>query len=134
MSTSSADDPRRPVHTTDAPAAIGPYRQAVVANGLVFASGQTPLDPATGELVEGDVSVQTRQVFENLQAVLAAAGSSLARACHVRVYLRRMDDFAAMNAVYATYVPEPHPARTTVEVSGLPKDARVEIDVIALAD
>jgi 2-iminobutanoate/2-iminopropanoate deaminase len=125
---------RRVVQSADAPGAIGPYSQAVVANGLVFASGQTPLDPATGELVRGDIGVQTRQVFENLQAVLAAAGTSLARACHVRVYLRRMDDFAAMNAVYTTYVPEPHPARTTVEVSGLPKDAKVEIDVIALAN
>jgi 2-iminobutanoate/2-iminopropanoate deaminase len=84
--------------------------------------------------VRGDVTVQTRQVFENLRAVLDAAGSSLARACHVRVYLRHMDDFAAMNAVYEAFVPEPHPARTTVAVSGLPKDARVEIDVIALAE
>lgn len=127
------DASRRPVNTSAAPAALGPYSQAIIANGLVFASGQTPLDPATGELVAGDVSAQTRQVFENLQAVLAAAGTSLARALHVRVYLRHMTDFTAMNAVYATYVQEPHPARTTVEVSGLPKNAEVEIDVIALA-
>lgn len=134
-SSGSPDDAsRRPVHTSAAPAAVGPYSQAIVANGLVFASGQTPLDPRTGELVAGDVTVQTRQVFENLQAVLATAGTSLARALHVRVYLRHMADFAAMNAVYAAYVPEPHPARTTVEVSGLPKNAEVEIDVIALAD
>lgn len=133
-SSGSPDDAlRRPVHTSEAPAAVGPYSQAIVANGLVFASGQTPLDPRTGELVAGDIAVQTRQVFENLQAVLAAAGSSLARALHVRVYLRHMADFTAMNAVYAVYVPEPHPARTTVEVSGLPKSADVEIDVIALA-
>ena len=134
MSTDSSPDPRRIVDTDDAPPAIGPYSRAVVANGLVFVSGQTPLDPRTGELVAGDVTAQTRRVFENLQAVLAAAGTSLARALHVRVYLRDMDDFAAMNAVYAVYVPEPHPARTTVAVSGLPKDADVEIDVIALAE
>lgn len=124
------DDPRTVVSTADAPAALGPYNQAIVANGMVFAAGQTPIDPATGQLVDGDITVQTHRVLDNLEAVLASAGSGFDRACHVRVYLRSMDDFAAMNAVYRTRVPEPHPARTTVAVAGLPADALVEIDVI----
>jgi 2-iminobutanoate/2-iminopropanoate deaminase len=126
-------DDRTVISTAEAPAAMGPYNQAIVANGLVFAAGQTPIDPATGQLVDGDISVQTHRVLDNLSAVLAAAGSSFERACHVRVFLRSMDDFAAMNAVYRERVREPHPARTTVAVAGLPADALVEIDVIALA-
>ena len=124
---------RTPINTSAAPATIGPYNQAIVASGFVFASGQTPIVPGSGDLIRGDISVQARQVFENLNAVLDAAGSGLDRALHVRVYLRRMEDFEAMNAVYASFVPEPHPARTTVAVAGLPKDAKIEIDVIALA-
>ena len=126
------NDDRTVISTSDAPAAMGPYNQAIVANGMVFAAGQTPIDPATGSLVDGDITVQTHRVFDNLTAVLAAAGSSIDRACHVRVFLRSMDDFAAMNAVYRERVREPHPARTTVAVAGLPADALVEIDVIAL--
>jgi 2-iminobutanoate/2-iminopropanoate deaminase len=124
-------DPRT-VSTEKAPAAIGPYSQAVAFGELVFCSGQVALDPTTGELVDGGVEAQTRQALENLAAVLAAAGSGLERVLRTTVYLRDMGDFAAMNAVYATYFAgDAPPARATVEVAGLPKDALVEIDCIA---
>jgi len=124
-------DPRT-VSTAKAPAAIGPYSQAVAFGELVFCSGQVALDPTTGDLVEGGVEAQTRQALENLAAVLAAAGSGLERVLRTTVYLRDMGDFAAMNAVYATYFAgDSPPARATVEVAGLPKDALVEIDCIA---
>ena len=124
----------RTVSTAKAPAAIGPYSQAVAFGELVFCSGQVALDPATGELVGDGVEEQTRQALENLAAVLAAAGSGLERVLRTTVYLRDMGDFAAMNAVYAGFFPgESPPARATVEVAGLPKDARVEIDCIAAA-
>lgn len=121
------------VSTPDAPAAIGPYSQAIVANGLVFASGQLPLDPASGQLVEGDIGAMTHQVFANITAVLAAAGSSLAHVVKVTVFLADLADFAAMNAVYAEYFPASPPARSTVQVARLPRDARIEIEVVALA-
>ncbi len=122
----------RAVSTDDAPAAIGPYSQAVVLGGLVFCSGQIAIDPATGELVPGGVEEQTRQVLGNLARVLAAAGSGLDRALRLTVYLQDMNDFPSMNAVYATFFSdEAPPARATVEVGRLPKDARVEIDCIA---
>ena len=125
---------RRPVSTPNAPAAIGPYSQAVVHAGLVYCSGQVALDPAKGELVPGGIEEQTRQVLKNLGSVLAAAGSSLERVLKTTVYLQRMDDFAKMNAIYGTYFPADKgapPARATVEVAKLPKGALVEIDCVA---
>lgn len=124
---------RRVVSTPAAPAAIGPYSQAVVAGGLVHCSGQIPLDPDSGELVEGDVAAQTERVLANLRAVLEAAGSSLERAVKCTVYLRDMQDFAAVNEVYArAFAGEAPPARATVQVARLPKDVAVEIDCLAL--
>jgi 2-iminobutanoate/2-iminopropanoate deaminase len=122
------------VQTDDAPQAIGPYAQAVKANGLVFASGQIPLDPATMQVVEGDVRAQTERVLLNLQAVLAAAGSALERVVKTTVFLADMNDFAAMNEVYAAYFSATKPARATVQAARLPRDVRVEIEVIALAE
>jgi 2-iminobutanoate/2-iminopropanoate deaminase len=120
------------VATGSAPKAIGPYSQAVKANGFVFASGQVALDPQTQQLVQGDVAAQTERTLENLKAVVEAAGSSLARAVKTTVYLADMADFAKMNEVYARFFPGTPPARATVQVSRLPRDARVEIDLIAL--
>jgi 2-iminobutanoate/2-iminopropanoate deaminase len=119
-------------HTDNAPKALGPYSQAIIANGFVFCAGQTPVDPATGKLVEGDVSVQTRRCLDNLAAVLASAGSGWEHAVKVSVFLKDLGDFAAMNAVYGEYMPTPAPVRSTVEVAGLPLGARVEIDVVAV--
>ncbi len=124
---------KRAVTTDNAPKAIGPYSQAVVAGGVVFCSGQIPLDPATGEMVEGDVATQTRQVLENLKAVLEAAGSGLDRVVKTTVFLADMGDFAAMNQVYAGFFDDVPPARAAVEVAALPKGARVEIEAVALA-
>jgi 2-iminobutanoate/2-iminopropanoate deaminase len=121
------------IATPDAPKAIGPYSPAVRAGQLVFISGQVPIDPATGNLVDGDISAQTRRVFENLGALLKAGGLSYANVVRTTVFLADMNDFAAMNQTYATYFSEPYPARSTVQVSRLPKDARIEIDVIAVA-
>jgi 2-iminobutanoate/2-iminopropanoate deaminase len=122
------------VTTGDAPAAIGPYSQAVVAGGLVFCSGQIPLDPATGAMVAGDVRAQTARVLDNLEAVLTAAGSSLARAVKTTIFLVDLADFAAVNEVYGERFPEgAAPARATVQVAALPRGAKVEIEVIALA-
>jgi 2-iminobutanoate/2-iminopropanoate deaminase len=124
---------RRPVRTPHAPAAIGPYSQALVAGGLVHCSGQIALDPESGELVEGDVSVQAERVLTNLRAVLEAAGSGLDRVVKCNVFLADIRDFQAVNAVYGRYFPGPDfPARSTVAVSGLPRGARVEIDCLAL--
>lgn len=119
------------ISTEHAPRAIGPYSQAVVSNGFAFLSGQIPLDPATGQLVEGDVAAQTERVLENLKAVLAACGSSLERVVKTTVYLKDMGEFARMNEVYARYFPQHPPARATVEAARLPRDVRVEIDCIA---
>ena len=121
------------VATNDAPKAIGPYSQGIVQGGLLYTAGQIALDPATMELVPGDVSAQTERVFTNLRAVLAAAGSSLDRVLKTTVYLADMADFQAMNAVYARQFGDHRPARSTVAAAGLPKGARVEIDAIALA-
>jgi 2-iminobutanoate/2-iminopropanoate deaminase len=122
------------VKTDGAPAAIGPYSQAVVAGGFVHCSGQIALDPATGEMVAGDVRAQTQRAMENLKAVLEKAGSSFARAVKCNVYLTTMADFAAMNEVYARYFPSGSgPARATVAVAMLPRNALVEIDCLALA-
>jgi 2-iminobutanoate/2-iminopropanoate deaminase len=122
---------RQAVSTPAAPAAIGPYSQAIRAGSLVFVSGQIPLDPETGKLIEGDVTLQTHRVFRSLAAILEAAGSSLDRVVRATVYLADMNDFAAMNDVYGTYFSSPAPARSTVQAARLPKDARIEIDVIA---
>jgi 2-iminobutanoate/2-iminopropanoate deaminase len=119
------------VSSPDAPKAIGPYSQAVRAGQLLFASGQIPTDPATGAIVEGDVAAQTRRVFDNLSAVLKAANLSFASVVRTTVFLADMNDFAAMNEVYGKYFSEPYPARATVQVARLPRDARVEIDLIA---
>ena len=121
------------VATDEAPRAIGPYSQAVVANGLVFASGQIPLDPRTGEFVAGGIREQTERVMQNLSAVLRAAGSGLERVLKATVYLADMADFAEMNEVYGSYFREEPPARSTVQAARLPRGARVEIDLIALA-
>lgn len=110
---------------------MGAYSQAVVSNGFAFLSGQIPLDPATGQLIDGDVAAQTARVLENLKAVLDACGSSLGSVVKTTVFLKDMGDFARMNAVYAGYFPENPPARATVEAARLPRDVRVEIDCIA---
>jgi 2-iminobutanoate/2-iminopropanoate deaminase len=122
---------RQAVSTSAAPAAIGPYSQAVRSGSLLFVSGQIPLDPQTDALVAGDIAVQTHRVFRNLAGILEAAGTSLDRVVRATVYLADMNDFAAMNDVYATYFSSPAPARATIQAARLPKDARVEIDVIA---
>ena len=124
--------PREPVATDQAPQAIGPYSQAIRAGDFLYVSGQTPLDPATGVLIDGDIAAQTRRVLDSITAILAAGGSSLADVVKTSVFLQDMNDFAAMNAVYAEYFPAPHPARSTIQAARLPRDARVEIDVIAL--
>ena len=123
---------REVIATKDGPAAIGPYSQAIKANGFVFVSGQIPLDPVTNTLVSGDVAFQTERVLKNLSGILNAAGTSLEKVVRATVFLKNMSDFAAMNEVYGKLFPAPYPARATVEVSRLPKDALVEIEVIAL--
>ena len=119
------------ISTADAPKAQGPYSQAVRAGGLLFLAGQIPLDPVTGDLVGGDVGVQARRVLDNIAAVLKAGDLSFADVVRTTVFLADMNDFAAMNQVYGTYFSEPYPARATVEVARLPRDARIEIDAIA---
>jgi 2-iminobutanoate/2-iminopropanoate deaminase len=122
---------KQAISSPDAPKAIGPYSQAIRAGALLFLSGQVPLDPVTGQMVTGDIAAETRRVFENLGAVLKAGGRSFADVVRTTVYLADMNDFAAMNEVYGQYFSEPFPARATVQVARLPKDARVEIDLIA---
>jgi 2-iminobutanoate/2-iminopropanoate deaminase len=122
---------KQPITSDKAPKAIGPYSQAVKWNNLIFLSGQIPLNPASGQLVPGDVAAQTERVLENLRAVLESAGSSLDRVLKTTVFLKDMGEFPAMNEVYGRYFPSDPPARSTVEVARLPRDARVEIDVIA---
>jgi len=120
------------ISTDKAPRAIGPYSQAIKANGFIFTAGQIALDPATGQLVEGDVARQTARVLDSLKGIVEAAGSSLDRAVKATVYLKDMNDFTAMNEVYARYFPKNPPARSTVEAARLPRDVRVEIDLIVL--
>ncbi len=120
------------IQTDKAPKAIGPYAQAIKANGFIYTAGQIPIDPKTGNLVEGGITAQTRQVMENLKAVLVAAGSSLNQVVKATVYLRHMSEFAAMNDVYAEYLGNVKPARSTVAVAELPRAALVEIDLVAL--
>ncbi|HEX5876664.1 MAG TPA: RidA family protein [Pyrinomonadaceae bacterium] len=123
---------RQRVQTDNAPAAIGPYSQAIKAGGFVFVSGQVGFDPKTGEFVPGGVAEQTEQVLKNVSAVLEAAGSSLDRVVKTTVFLADMKEFSAMNEVYAKFFSDPPPARATVAAAGLPRDARVEIEVVAL--
>lgn len=126
--------PRSIISTDQAPAAIGPYSQAVRAGNTVYFSGQIPLDPAAGTLVEGDISTQTRRVFDNLKAVATAAGGSLAQVVRVGIYVTDLANFAAVNAVMSEYFQPPYPARSTIEVSGLPKGAQVEVDAVMALD
>ncbi len=121
------------VNTDQAPAAIGPYSQAVKVGEMVFVSGQIPIDPATGDIVQGDIKAQTRQVLTNLKAVLKAAGSSLEKAVKTTVYITNMDEFSQVNEVYSEFFTDQPPARACVEVSRLPKGVAVEIDAIALS-
>ena len=123
---------RERIQTDNAPAAIGPYSQAIKAGGFVFASGQIPTDPQTGQFVSGGIAEQTQQVLKNLSAVLEAAGSSLDLVVKTTVFLADMQEFAGMNEVYATFFSDPPPARATVAAAGLPRGARVEIEVVAL--
>ena len=122
---------KQAIFSPDAPRAIGPYSQAVRAGDLLFLSGQVAIDPSSGNIIDGDIAAQTRRVFDNLGAVLAAGGRSFTDVLRTTVFLADMNDFSAMNAVYAQYFSEPYPARATVQVARLPKDARVEIDMIA---
>ena len=122
---------REVISTDRAPAAIGPYSQAIRAGDYLFVSGQIPLNPATGTLVEGGITDQTHRVLQNLSAILAAAGTSFAQVVKTTVYLLDMSEFAAMNEVYGTYFPAPAPARATVQAARLPRDVRVEIDLVA---
>ncbi len=119
------------ISSPDAPKAIGPYSPAIRAGQLLFVSGQVPIDPATGNIIDGDIAAQTRRVLDNVGALLRAAGRSFAHVVRTTVFLADMNDFAAVNEVYGHYFSEPYPARATVQVARLPKDARVEIDVIA---
>lgn len=125
--------PREPISTSDAPAAIGPYSQATRAGGMVFFSGQIPLDPATGELVEGDIAVQARRAFDNLKAVCEAGGGSMDDIVRVGLYLTDLGQFAAVNEVMGEYFAQPLPARSTIEVPALPKGAVFEVDAIMVS-
>jgi 2-iminobutanoate/2-iminopropanoate deaminase len=120
------------VSSADAPAAIGPYSQAIAAGTLLFCSGQLPIVPITGDLVGGDISAQTRQVFENMGAVLKSGGSSFAQVVKTTVFLTDLSDFGAMNSVYGEFFPDAAPARSTIQVAALPKGAKIEIEAIAL--
>lgn len=122
------------IHTDHAPAAIGPYSQAVRAGSTVYFSGQIPLDPATGNLVDGDIAAQARRAFDNLKAVAEAAGGSLDRVVRLGLYLTDLSQFAAVNAVMQEYFAAPYPARSTIEVSGLPKGAAFEVDAVMVLD
>ncbi|HEV8319290.1 MAG TPA: RidA family protein [Vicinamibacterales bacterium] len=123
---------RQAITAAGAPRAIGPYSPAIRAGSLLFLSGQIPIDPATGSVVEGDIAAQTERVMQNIAALLEAAGASFANVVRTTVFLADMNEFAAMNVVYGKYVGDPAPARSTVQVSRLPRDARVEIDAIAV--
>lgn len=123
---------RQAIAPPDGPKALGPYSPAIKAGNLLFLSGQIPIDPATGALVEGDITAQTEQVMRNIAALLAAAGAGFEHVARTTVFLADMDEFSAMNAVYSRFVVDPPPARATVQVARLPRDVRIEIDVIAV--
>ena len=125
---------RQPIHTESAPKAIGPYSQAVRCGSTVYLSGQIPLDPATMELVGGDIAAQSRRVFDNLRAVCEAAGGSLAQIARIGIYLTDLSNFAQVNAVMAEYFQAPYPARSTIGVASLPRAAQVEVDAILVLD
>jgi reactive intermediate/imine deaminase len=125
---------RQIIHSDKAPKAIGPYSQAVRVGNTIYLSGQTPLDPATGELVPGDIATQTRRVFDNLKAVCEAAGTSFSQIARVGIYLTNLSNFAAVNAVMKEYFSEPYPARSTIGVAALPRDSQVEIDAVVVVD
>ena len=122
---------KKTIKTADAPQAIGPYSQAVKAGGLVFVSGQIPIDPKSGNVIQVDIKVQTRQVMENAKAILSAAGCGMSQVVKTTIYLQNMSDFAAVNEIYGGYFPSDPPARATVEVSRLPKDVAIEMDFVA---
>ncbi len=122
---------RKIIKTADAPQAIGPYSQGVEAGGFVFVSGQIPIDPKTGNLIQADIKTQTKQVMENGKSILASAGCSMAQVVKAVIYLKNMSDFGSVNEVYGSYFPSEPPARATVEVSRLPKDVAVEVDFVA---
>jgi len=124
---------REIIETRNAPSPIGPYSQAIRANGFLFVSGQIPIDPATGAIVQGGIEEQTRQVMKNLAAILEAAGSGLPKIVKTSIFLMNLDEFAAMNRVYSEFVGESRPARATVQVARLPKEVLVEIEAVALA-
>jgi 2-iminobutanoate/2-iminopropanoate deaminase len=123
---------RKVIRSNDAPTPIGPYSQAIEANGFIFCSGQIPLDPVTGQLVQGDIATQTKRVLANFEAVLLAAGSDLSQTVKLTVYLTQMSDFAALNEILSQTFPYAPPARAVVEVKALPKGAQIEMDLIAL--
>jgi reactive intermediate/imine deaminase len=125
---------RQIIHSDHAPKAIGPYSQAVRVGNTIYLSGQTPLDPLTGELVTGDIAAQTRRVFENLKAVCDAAGASFAQIARVGIYLTDLSNFAAVNGVMKEYFSEPYPARSTIGVAALPRSSQVEIDAVVVLD
>jgi len=131
MSSPGAAPVRQAISTNEAPGAVGAYSQAIIAGNLIFLSGQIPLDPSSGQMVEGGIAERTHRVLQNIGAVLAAAGSSFDRVVKTTVYLADMADFAAMNEVYASYFAPPLPARSTVQAAALPRGAQVEIDVVA---
>lgn len=120
------------IATPKAPAAIGPYSQAIEVNGIIYTSGVVPIDPATGQVVEGDITVQAKRVFESMKALLEAAGSDMDQAVKTTVFIKDMNDFAALNEVYASYFTGDYPARSCVEVARLPKDVLLEMEVVAL--
>ncbi len=126
--------PRQPIHSDLAPAAIGPYSQAIRSGNTVYLSGQTPLDPVTGVLVEGDIAVQARRAFDNLKAVCEAAGGSFEDVVRIGLYLTDLRDFTAVNAVMADFFSPPYPARSTIEVAGLPKGSAFEVDAVMVLD
>jgi 2-iminobutanoate/2-iminopropanoate deaminase len=123
---------REVIATNDAPKNIGPYSQAIRANGFIFVSGQTPIDPANQQLISGSIGEQTERALRNIEAILKQAGSSMAKIVRCGVFLKDMNDFSAMNAVYGKFFPNDPPARTTIQAARLPKDCQVEIDAIAL--
>ncbi len=125
---------RQIIHSDKAPKAIGPYSQAVRVGNTIYLSGQTPLDPATGELVAGDIALQTRRVFDNLKAVCEAAGTTFASIARVGIYLTDLGNFAAVNGVMKEYFSEPYPARSTIGVAALPRNSQVEIDAVVVVD
>lgn len=122
---------KKSINTTDAPAAIGPYSQAILSNGTLYVSGQLPVDPATGEMAQNDISANTKQVMENISAILKAAGMDFSNVLKTTIFLADMGDFAKVNELYSSYFTSDFPARETVQVARLPKDARIEISVIA---